>query len=383
MKTFIRSFINSSLVVFFISCSGSEQKNSGQTTSDTIQASKSENPITPVQENKADFSKSYQGEIAGKYPIRMQLTRVGNEITGTYAYTKVGKDIPLAGSVDSEGKFSIQETDEQGKVTGVFEGKIGSETTLSGNWRNPDTGKVLPFSLQESNNSVKTASISIGSGMELVENSFTLEGKNGIDGEYTFPVITGESAAAKKMNEALAAKNLMDETIEEMKATFKDCSCGTVGVSYHVNYNANNILDMSVFIETLGAYSSGYVKRFTLNATTGEKLSIHQLLKPASLPQLAYECDALLQERVKKAMGEVEDSEGAEWLKELTEGKKFEAEHLENFSVTSEGITFYYSYGFPHAAVALEPDDAFLFSFSQLKDDIEPTSVLGPLVQGK
>ncbi|QHT67134.1 hypothetical protein GXP67_10990 [Rhodocytophaga rosea] len=382
MKTFLFSFIYISLsILLILGCSGPEQNNLGQTKTDTLQASTPGNTTTPVQENSGDFSKSYQGEIAGKYPIRMQLTRTGNELTGRYAYTKVGKDIPLAGSVDSEGKFSIQETDEQGKVTGVFEGRFDAATTLSGNWRSPDTGKVLSFSLQESNHNTTSKSVSIGQGMELAENSFTLEGKNGIDGEYAFPTITGESTAASTMNEVLAPKNLMGETIEEMKATFKDCSCGTLGVSYHVNYNANNILDMSIFIETLGAYSSGYVKRFTFNTTTGEKLSIGQLLKPTALSQLAAECDALLQERVKKAMGEAEEGEGAEWLKELMQDKKFEVEHLENFSISSEGITFYYPYGFPHAAIALEPDDAFLYSFLQLKDDIEPTSLLGPLVQ--
>jgi hypothetical protein len=313
----------------------------------------------------------------------MQLNRAGNELSGTYAYIKVGKDIPLAGSVDNEGRFSIQETDEKGKVRGVFEGKFNSAVAMSGNWRNPDTGKTLTFSLQELKNSSATASVSVGPGMELLENNFKLKGKNGIDGEYTFPIIKGKGVAANKINEALAAKNLMDETIEEMKATFKDCNCGTVGVSYHVNYNANNILDMSVFIETLGAYTSGYVKRFTFNTISGEKLSISQLVKSSSLPHLASKCNALLQERVKKSIGEAEEGESADWLKELMQDTKFEVKHLENFSISPEGITFYYPFGFPHAAIALEPDDAFLFKFSQLKNDIEPASILGPLVQGK
>lgn len=348
-----------------------------------MQVSNPENASIPAGENAIDFSKFYQGEIAGRYPIRMQLTRAGNELTGTYAYIKVGKNIPLSGSVDNEGTFSMQETDAQGKVTGVFEGRFYTATGLSGNWRNPATGKELPFSLQEANHDTISESIALGQGMRLIENSFTLEGKNGITGEYVFPYLEGQGTAVKKINEALSPQYLIDESVEDIKATFKECNCGTVGVNYHVNYNANDILDISVIVETLGAYSSGYVSRLTFNTKTGEDLSISKLLKPASLPKLVAQCDQLLQERMKKAMEEAEDGEAANWLKELTQDKKFKAEHLEYFTVSPEGITFYYPFGFPHAALTLEPDDAFLFTFAQLKDDIDPTSVLGPLVERK
>lgn len=383
MKTFLPKVVYGILTALFFNCSGQQQNDSVQTKTDTLQISNPESASIPEQTNTTGFSRNYQGEIASKYPIRMQLTRTGNELTGTYAYIKVGKDIPLAGSVDNEGKFSIQETDDKGKITGVFEGRFSSATQLAGNWRNPDTGKEMPFSLQEANETVATKSIMVGAGIPLLENSFTLEGKNGIDGEYTFPYLLGKGTVVNKINGALSAKSLTDETIDDIKTNFKECSCGTVGVSYNINYNANNILDISVFVETLGAYSSGYVNRLTFDTRTGEKLSISSILKPASLTQLAFECDQLLQERIKKSIAEADEGEGADWLKELTQDRKFETEHLNNFSISPEGITFYYPFGFPHAALALEPDDAFLFTFNQLKDDIDPASILSPLVQGK
>jgi hypothetical protein len=64
-------------------------------------------------------------------------------------------------------------------------------------------------------------------------------------------------------------------------------------------------------------------------------------------------------------------------VKRTYRGKKFESEHLENFSISPQGFyfTFYYPFASPMLLLPGNPT-RLLFSFSQLKDDIEPASVL-------
>jgi hypothetical protein len=318
--------------------------------------------------------KTYAGSIAGKYPITMRLRRDGTALTGSYAYTKVGQEIRLAGTVGADGTFSLREFDDKGQVTGEFAGKIGAGGGVTGTWRKPGSDKTLPLTLHEA----PAGAGGTTDAVTVTAYRFSVKGPNDTEGEYAFPRVTGPAGhpALAKLKAHLTVKRLTDQTEPEIRENFAGCGCGLVNASYSVDYNRNGVLALSVQQEWLGAYSSFSFERLVLDTRTGERLSIGHLLLPAALPELARQADKLLQARVKEARQAAAGSEEATWLDELLRGKHFTVANLDDFTVTREGITFYYPFGFPNAALALQPDDAFAFTFAQLKPYLKPD---GPL----
>jgi hypothetical protein len=81
----------------------------------------------------------------------MTLERRDNTLTGTYQYTKFGKDIRLKGTMLSAERFILNEFDSDGKQTGVFRGRFAGfiEPTdgLMGEWSSPNGERHLPFDL--------------------------------------------------------------------------------------------------------------------------------------------------------------------------------------------------------------------------------------------
>jgi hypothetical protein len=319
--------------------------------------------------------KTYAGSIAGKYPITMRLRRDGTAMTGSYAYTKVGQDIRLAGTVQPDGTFALKEFDDKGQVTGEFGGKIRPDGSITGTWRKPGSDKTLTLTLREA-----PAGVAEDAGaVTVTEYRFSAKGPNDMEGEYSFPRVTGpaHNPALAKLKAHLSVKKLTDQTEQEIKENFTGCGCGLTTVNYTVDYNRSGVLALSVGREWLGAYSSFSAERLVLSTRTGDRLSIGQLLLPAALPELARQCDKLLQARMKKTRRAAADSgEEAQWLDELLAGKTFTTAHLADFTVTKDGITFYYPFAFPHAALALQPDDAFSFTFAQLKPYVKPDGSL-------
>lgn len=320
--------------------------------------------------------KTYAGTIGGKYPITMRLLREGAALTGSYAYTKVGRDIRLAGTVRADGTFSLEELDDKGLVTGEFGGRIGPDGRLTGTWRKPGSDKTLALALREAPAGTGEAPDAIA----ITEYRFSVKGPNDAEGAYSFPRVSGpaQHPALAKLKAQLTVEKLTDQTEREIRETFAGCGCGLTTVNYTVDYNRSGVLALSVGREWLGAYSSFSAGRLVLNTRTGERLSAGQLLRPAALPQLARQADRLLQGRIREARQAAADSGGeTQWLDELVAGKTFTTAHLDNFTVTRDGITFYYPFAFPHAALALQPDEEFTFTFAQLKSYLNPDGPLG------
>ena len=87
------------------------------------------------------------GQI-GKSNVMATLTRDGDALSGWYTYLDIGKELRLAGRIDATGDFQLDETVDA-KKTGHLQGKLdGGHWT--GEWRKPDGGSPLPFTLSES-----------------------------------------------------------------------------------------------------------------------------------------------------------------------------------------------------------------------------------------
>jgi hypothetical protein len=87
------------------------------------------------------------GTIGKNLSISMNLTFQKDRLSGSCAYVKYEKKIPLTGTCTG-GSLTLQESDASGKPTGTFRGSFTTPRAVEGTWSTPDGKKSLPFHLQ-------------------------------------------------------------------------------------------------------------------------------------------------------------------------------------------------------------------------------------------
>lgn len=199
--------------------------NSGAAGSSEIINSNAPNRNTetkPVSNNPNE--KMFLGNIGGKR-VQINLTRDGNNLSGTYLYEKFGAALKLSGTIDASGNFILQETDSAGNKTGEWKGvwkEADGRATLMGKWKSPKASPVLEFSADEQ-------VVAFTNGAKLVtkfSNEINKAKRYEITGEY--PELTGVDAATtanfnglvKKIVADLNARfkeNISDLTAEDLK----------------------------------------------------------------------------------------------------------------------------------------------------------------------
>jgi hypothetical protein len=174
-----------------------------------------------------------------------------------------------------------------------------------------------------------------------------------------WPLVIGDAPeeVLDKINGALDYPAVTGETREETRSFFEESGGGIVGAGYTVNRLDAEILDLTIRLEHLGAYPSTLFRYFTFDAATGERLTMADLAGEENLDRLAEILDGLLQRNIREARAEA----GEPVLWDDLYRHSFTREDLDLFSVIPGGILFHYDFGFPHAALALEPEgDIFL-----------------------
>lgn len=101
------------------------------------------------EDNKKILDKGYhdyEGNINDNLKIMMSLYPSGNEIIGSYFYDKERKEIQLKGKLDGN-NIVLSEYDENGKNTGIFQGKMDANEKVEGTWISADGKRKYPFTL--------------------------------------------------------------------------------------------------------------------------------------------------------------------------------------------------------------------------------------------
>lgn len=93
------------------------------------------------------FTRRYAGEIDHQHKVRLTLSRNHNQLTGEYAYFRVGKSLALQGSLKGA-EVRLEEFDN-GRRTGSFEGRFVTPTVLSGTWQSENGKRMYDFRVQE------------------------------------------------------------------------------------------------------------------------------------------------------------------------------------------------------------------------------------------
>ncbi|MDQ6786755.1 MAG: hypothetical protein M3033_08085 [Acidobacteriota bacterium] len=177
------------------------------------------------------------------------------------------------------------------------------------------------------------------------------------------PKVNGISPAlTKKIESSISFEKNFDFNVREEVSEIQWLE----EASYKVNYNKNGILGIILSVVGSGAYPSEYEKSVVVNLKTGERVVAKDVF--VKLSEFVAKLKRAQQGEIKKAIADIKKNEPDEENPEqLFENTNFTIENLDEFSINNTGVTFRYDYGFPHVALALQPEGRYFYSWSQLK----------------
>jgi hypothetical protein len=116
--------------------------------SGVVSSAVAQEPATALQPIAATeyFHRIYEGKIAGKYPITMDLKKSGNTLKGSYQYKGKTSQLDLQGTIDSSGIFTMNEFAGMvySKPNAIFSGTMSGDS-MRGVWSVPDGSRKLAF----------------------------------------------------------------------------------------------------------------------------------------------------------------------------------------------------------------------------------------------
>ncbi len=177
------------------------------------------------------------------------------------------------------------------------------------------------------------------------------------DAKISWPVVNGTFAGVARIGEILSYRNVTGETLEETRANYKLHGAGIVGASFLVNWMDTEYLDLTITVETLGAYPSSMIFNYCFNLESGEEVVAEDIFMEDRIPDLVQMCNAELQNRI-----------GREIQEEFT----FTVENLDQLGIKRGGIVFHYDFNFPHAIAASEPDGEIFFYWDHMNEYLLP-----------
>ena len=291
---------------------------------------------------KNQNAKKFRGMING-IGFEMNLIREGDKLSGTYFYTKVGKDLKISGTIDKNGKFTFSETDESGKKTGEWSGTWKESRNeygalLEGDWKKANSKDSFGFYATEQ-------IIEFADGAKFVDKTI----KENIAAKRTeihsvYPELVGiNSPSAKKFNETVKnlvisfnddfRKSLADITVEEMKDMPETMTMNN-DVSYDVILAKNDLISLSVSNYTFTGGAHGGTSSYPINydLKNNRELALADLFEPNSnyLKTISDYSIADLKSRLTEMSDE-------EWI---SRGAGADADNFRSWNLTKKGLMF-------------------------------------------
>lgn len=184
--------------------------------------------------------------------------------------------------------------------------------------------------------------------------------------KITYPKVSGLSPALnKKVEDSISYAKVFQLNVKEEINEIQWLE----EASFDINYNKNGLLDISLMIEGSAAYPSGSTRYVVVDLKTGTQIKPSDVF--VNLPALVAECKKAQEKEVQNAMVEIKKDNPEEDPKSLFENTDFKVADLKEFTISDEGITFLYDYGFPHVIQALQPDGRYFFSWKEMKPFIK------------
>jgi hypothetical protein len=200
------------------------------------------------------------------------------------------------------------------------------------------------------------------------------EGKQAI---VRYPVASGltDSILLQKVQGAIGLKQVLGQSLAEMQKDYLENNWLSE-VSYAINYNQNNILDLTYTISGSAAYPSSFEKRVSVSLKTGKILRAKDLFKPEAFGAITQTVEPMMQQEILQKIAEFR-KEDADINQTLFAKHHFQAKNVEDFTIGKTGVTFLYNFDFPHVIKAAEPSGAYFIPYSKLTHYIRPDGALG------
>jgi hypothetical protein len=197
----------------------------------------------------------------------------------------------------------------------------------------------------------------------------------------TFTVIRPKVKAAtpalsKKIETAISYEKVSELNIKEETTEVQWLE----EASYTVNYNKYGILAITLSVTGTGAYPSTFNKTVVVDLKTGNRVMPGMVFN--NIVGLTAKGKKAQEKEVKQAIIDIKKEEpDFEDPASMFGSTDYEAENLNEFSVSDKGVTFIYDYGFPHVALALQPNGRYFFSWREMKPFIKPAGLFGRFVR--
>ena len=364
------------------------QTNSGNSTDSNGAANSSRSVTSNTNAANAAVSdvskaKTFLGFLSDKR-VEINLTRDGNNLSGTYKYEKVGKDLKLSGTIDAAGKFTLQETDSAGNKTGEWKGnwkEVDGRATLAGSWKSPKGGDALDFSADE----LKTE---FAGGAKIITKTSNEENKAEfyeISAEY--PELSGVDAAtatvfnqaAKKIaddNNREFKKNLADITTPEDLKNYKENGISLYDeTTYEIKTASDDVISV-LFTDSNfqgGAHGSAVTTTLNFDVKNNRVLKLADLFEPNAnyLKTIADFSRASLKAKLQK--DEMFDEEM------FNPGSEAKAENYQNWNLTNKGLLITFD-AYQVAAYAAGPQEVVI-PYSKLQNLLRKDGVAAKLAK--
>ena len=179
-----------------------------------------------------------------------------------------------------------------------------------------------------------------------------------------------------KIVEILLRQNYV--TAEDIKKAIasQGFAMGYIGLEYEVLLNDKNILSLNIHEHFMGAYPTITTKLVSFDVKNGQILVEENLYKNKESRNIVIELlKNKIKERAKEKAQEVEKENPEE--NHFIEILKAEpnTDNLQ-FLVSSEGISYYHTFDFPHVAKALEPNSEYLLTWQEIDSFVNKKGVL-------
>ncbi|HKS08368.1 MAG TPA: DUF3298 and DUF4163 domain-containing protein [Pyrinomonadaceae bacterium] len=344
--------------------------------------------LTDVQggTTPAPQTKYFKGSIGTSLDLQMKLVRTGDQLSGSYFYQRIGTRINLRGKIAPDGNFTLDEFDQAGKQTGVFQGVWGVDAqdglaTLAGFWSKPEEKsfeKKTAFSVHEEPIAL-TGEVEIVSKQvkesnkklmyEIAAQYPQFEGGNNPNYEKFNQLVRG--SVMKKVTGF--KKDVAPTEGEEPRPE------GSMGSDLSVGYTVALAQDDVISVQfDVGSYYMGaahpnsYSEIINYDLKNGKQLKLSDLFKPGAkyLQSIATYCIADLKKQKATEKGQaLTDSE-------IDNGAAPVAKNYQSWTITKKGLGINfdaYQVG-PYAA----GPQFVMVPYAAVKDVINPE---GPIAQ--
>jgi Protein of unknown function (DUF3298)/Deacetylase PdaC len=319
----------------------------------------------------------FRGRINYDLKVEMTLVRDGEQVTGTYFYPRIGKNINLKGTIKDD-NVDLRESDDTGKETGVFKGKWTTNAAgvaeIEGKWSRPDGSKETDFQISQQPIELQT-SVRV---VPKVIKETNKQLRYSVDAEY--PEIQGDSRFDKFNQEARAmiskdvAAFKTAETAEETEESElpEETQTSTLDISYQIRLATENLISVE-FHE--GQYSRGaahgnsYTAVLNYDVKNGRRIALADLFNPKSnyLSTIAAYSSKELKDKLRK-----DNMLDDDMVKSGTEAR---ADNYQAWTITRKGLWITFD-PYQVAAYAAGPQHV-LVPYSALKDIIKTDGPVG------